>query len=203
MGTVIAEYSKRNSIAIPYRCQDKPSTFTLPQVQIEELRNYAVVNSLKRSYISTTPAPHFSLGISSYVQCTSPIRRYIDLLTHHQLISFLDGKRLLANFELTTIIDTYLSNIREANEIMKEDKRYWQKILLIRSNSIINAYFIKWINLKIGLALLYFYDYGFEYIIKLITNNSIEQAQLLKLKVSPEYYELEDYNNSLNMYIIN
>lgn len=41
---------------------------------------------MTRSVMSTTPGnPHAALGLPAYVQFTSPIRRYTDLLAHYQV----------------------------------------------------------------------------------------------------------------------
>jgi exoribonuclease R len=36
---------------------------------------------------STTPGPHVGLGVDAYSKCTSPLRRYGDLVTHFQIES--------------------------------------------------------------------------------------------------------------------
>jgi exoribonuclease-2 len=47
------------------------------------------VYRMSRPEISSKPKPHAGLGVSSYVQITSPIRRYNDLLLQRQLIASL------------------------------------------------------------------------------------------------------------------
>jgi len=46
---------------------------------------------LKRGEASTHPGPHHGLGLNSYAQVTSPLRRYQDLTIHRQIISVLGG----------------------------------------------------------------------------------------------------------------
>jgi len=41
--------------------------------------------------MSTSPAPHQGLGVSQYAWCSSPMRRYVDLINQRQLISLLRG----------------------------------------------------------------------------------------------------------------
>lgn len=49
-------------------------------------REVAVRNRMTRSVCTTSgPLPHAGLGLPGYVQATSPIRRYTDLLAHWQL----------------------------------------------------------------------------------------------------------------------
>ncbi|QSS61952.1 mitochondrial exoribonuclease Cyt-4 [Histoplasma capsulatum] len=44
---------------------------------------------LPRSFSSSTPTPHVSLGVDQYVRCTSPLRRYTDLIAHWQIEAIL------------------------------------------------------------------------------------------------------------------
>ncbi|EQL30057.1 hypothetical protein RJZ56_004617 [Blastomyces dermatitidis] len=44
---------------------------------------------LPRSFASPTPTPHVSLGVDQYVRCTSPLRRYTDLIAHWQIEAIL------------------------------------------------------------------------------------------------------------------
>ena len=46
------------------------------------------------AFLSTTPAWHASLAVNAYIQATSPIRRYSDLLMHRQLIALLNQQPL-------------------------------------------------------------------------------------------------------------
>ena len=49
-------------------------------------RALLVRTKLTRSVMTVgAPLPHHSLGLAAYVQATSPIRRYSDLLVHWQL----------------------------------------------------------------------------------------------------------------------
>ncbi|PGH06279.1 hypothetical protein GX51_02476 [Blastomyces parvus] len=44
---------------------------------------------LPKSFSSPTPTPHASLGVDQYVRCTSPLRRYTDLIAHWQIEAIL------------------------------------------------------------------------------------------------------------------
>ena len=43
--------------------------------------------SLGRVRMSTTPAPHDGIGVAQYAWCTSPLRRYVDLVNQRQLLA--------------------------------------------------------------------------------------------------------------------
>ena len=38
-----------------------------------------------------TPSPHWGLGLPCYTFATSPIRRYLDLVIHRQLLAVVSG----------------------------------------------------------------------------------------------------------------
>ena len=93
MGAVVAEFGREHGLALPYRSQppaDLPSDVELSALPEGPVRDAAIKRCLSRGVQGTQPMPHFSLGLSAYVQATSPIRRYADLLTHRQLIAVLD-----------------------------------------------------------------------------------------------------------------
>jgi ribonuclease R len=48
---------------------------------------------LERSQITTTPAPHFGMGLPFYTTITSPIRKYNDLSIHRIIKAFLKGQK--------------------------------------------------------------------------------------------------------------
>lgn len=47
--------------------------------------------SLGRVRMSTTPAPHEGIGVPQYAWCTSPLRRYVDLVNQRQLLAVVRG----------------------------------------------------------------------------------------------------------------
>lgn len=47
---------------------------------------------LERSRLSTTPKPHYGMGLSRYTTITSPIRKYSDLLAHRMIKAKLRGE---------------------------------------------------------------------------------------------------------------
>ena len=50
---------------------------------------------MRASQASSAPSAHAGLGMEIYVQATSPLRRYLDLVVHQQLRAYLAGRPLL------------------------------------------------------------------------------------------------------------
>jgi ribonuclease R len=50
---------------------------------------------LERSQISTSPAPHFGMGLPCYTTITSPIRKYHDLCVHRVIKAFLHSQKIV------------------------------------------------------------------------------------------------------------
>lgn len=90
-----ASHAANAGIPIIFRTQEAPSTprpdtGDLPEVlQFERLRK-----NFKRSRLSLHPSPHAGLGLSSYAQMSSPIRRYADLVTQRQFAAALEDRPL-------------------------------------------------------------------------------------------------------------
>ena len=79
----------RAGLPLPYRSQAKvvlPSEEELAAVPEGPCRSVLLRSRMLRSLCATDEAqPHHGLGLPGYVQVTSPIRRYTDLLAHWQL----------------------------------------------------------------------------------------------------------------------
>ena len=129
-------FARDNGIPLVYRKQsppeDKDPAAGLPFGS--KAWAYKMLRSLKRAELSTTPEPHWGLGVTGYTQVTSPLRRFQDFLAHVQLKGFLrerraplDTDRILRAFgDLETQADALLTTEREA-------KRYWILKWLARS----------------------------------------------------------------------
>lgn len=80
---------QQQGIPLPYRGQLEPvlpSEEELEGVPEGYCREVMLRGRMVRSLTSThAPSPHAGLGLPAYVQFTSPIRRYGDLLAHWQI----------------------------------------------------------------------------------------------------------------------
>ncbi len=94
-GEVAARYGKTHSIPLPFRGQPQPelpSEEELLLLPAGFVRSCAMRRCMPKSEMSINPLRHAGLGLETYTQATSPIRRYSDLLTHFQIKAHLRGE---------------------------------------------------------------------------------------------------------------
>jgi len=91
-GEAVSQFAQQHDIPIPYAYQPEPEVIQHPQKPSE---HYAYRRCFKASRHVTEPAPHFGLGLPQYTRVTSPLRRYLDLVTHQQLRAFITGQPML------------------------------------------------------------------------------------------------------------
>ena len=123
----MAEWSARHDLAMPFRVQagssqDNPDANQWPQGPVRWAQQR---RGLSRSRLQSTPESHGSLGLPMYLQWTSPIRRYSDLLAHRQWLQFsghLAGDPLKAE-AIATLLQQVEQSQREASLISRQDQR--------------------------------------------------------------------------------
>lgn len=83
-----AIFGDDNDIPLPFATQDYP-TRDVPGDSLSA--QWARRKTLARTRFQPSPGPHHGMGLDLYVQATSPMRRYLDLVVHQQLRAFLTG----------------------------------------------------------------------------------------------------------------
>lgn len=89
-----ARWALDHGVPMIYRAQDPPEDPDL-QGQIlayDPLRWGQWTRLLRRIHLSTHPKAHAGLGLEAYVQISSPLRRYADLVLGRQLRAALRGE---------------------------------------------------------------------------------------------------------------
>ena len=117
-GEAVARFALQNQIPIPFTVQDPPhAAEELPDGLAGE---FAQRKLMQRSQQSSLPGAHAGLGLPIYVQCTSPLRRYLDLVAHQQLRAFLRGAGVLDEQELMARVgaaDAVSGSVRAAERL--------------------------------------------------------------------------------------
>ena len=165
-GAVVADLGSRHAMALPYRNQlpaTLPSQAELSALPPGPVRHAAIKKCLGRGLTSTTPAAHFSLGLQAYVQATSPIRRYGDLLVQRQLLAHSQGLDPLSSDAMLDLINQMEIGIRQAVAISREDQRHWQQVWFEdHSQGQWPAIFLRWLRPQDQLGLVHVEELGMD-----------------------------------------
>jgi exoribonuclease-2 len=165
-GAVVADLGSSQAMALPYRNQlpaTLPSQAELSALPPGPVRHAAIKKCLGRGLTSTTPAPHFSLGLQAYVQATSPIRRYGDLLVQRQLLAHSQGLEPLGADAMHDLINQMEIGIRQAIAISREDQRHWQQVWFEdHSQGQWQAIFLRWLRPQDQLGLVHVEELGMD-----------------------------------------
>lgn len=186
-GEVAARYGQQHELAIPFRSQPQPELppdeelLLLPTGWV---RDSAIRRCMTRSEVSITPNRHATLGLDSYSQVTSPIRRYTDLLAHFQLKAHLRGEPLpFSSAEVTELAQGASSGSYEATLVERQTKRYWALEYLRRHRDRIwDVMLLRWLREDTGLGLIMIEELGLELAMRFDRAPSL--GERLKVRVS-------------------
>jgi exoribonuclease-2 len=145
-GEAVARFTQERDIPVPYATQEASELGATQQasdlsaadltgleqpVRSHSLSQMAAVRrTLKRSQYRTLPAPHAAMGLAAYVQTTSPLRRYADLVVHQQVRAYLRGERRLeheAVLERIGAVEAVMGGVRQAEQL---SDRHWTLVYL-------------------------------------------------------------------------
>ncbi|MBD2097928.1 VacB/RNase II family 3'-5' exoribonuclease [Trichocoleus sp. FACHB-591] len=171
-GEVAARYGQAHNLAIPFRNQTQPELppeEELLQLPAGPVRSCAIRRCMPRSEMSITPARHASLGLDTYTQVTSPIRRYTDLLAHFQIKAHLRGTPLPFSVEeMKELLMSVGAVAQEATSVERQTNRYWGLEYLRRhTHEVWQALVLRWLREHENLALILLEDLGLELAIRL------------------------------------
>ncbi|PSB11911.1 RNB domain-containing ribonuclease [Pleurocapsa sp. CCALA 161] len=166
-GQIGGKYGTENNLPLPYRGQPQPELppeEELLQLPAGPTRFCAIRSCMPRSEMSMSPIRHASLGLDSYVQVTSPIRRYTDLLSHFQIKAHLKGEELpFSREELQEIVYSVSSSSYEATLVERQTNRYWGLEYLRRNSKCVwDVVVLRWLRQDEDLGLILIEDLGME-----------------------------------------
>ena len=186
-GEVAGRYGQTHNLALPFRGQPQPEL--PPQGELLQLppgpvRACAMRRCMPRSEMSIMPARHAGLGLDTYTQATSPIRRYSDLLTHYQLKAHLRGEIPPFSAEqLKEVMQSAIATAQEISLVERQTNRYWSLEYLRRhSETVWQAVILMWLREDSRLALIMIEDLGLQLPMQL--KRSAYLGEQISLKVA-------------------
>jgi len=115
-----------NKVPVFYRVQQAPDISEVEPTENERLHRYRVLKQMRPATSTLTPGTHGGLGVTPYCQATSPLRRYLDLVTQRQLAGFLaDGKSPYSEDDLNGVGDGNADRARTIGRLERQRERYW------------------------------------------------------------------------------
>ncbi|MBN2549810.1 MAG: RNB domain-containing ribonuclease [Anaerolineales bacterium] len=140
-GEAAARFAIQNHISLPFAIQEPPEAksgqaiMTSGYAHDSLAASFQIRKTVKRSQVSSYPAPHAGVGLESYCRATSPLRRYLDLVTHQQLRSFLKGQPLLGSQEMLERLGTAEAVTSSVTQAEFLSRRHWTLVYLLRQHS--------------------------------------------------------------------
>ena len=131
-GEIAASMGASAKLPLPYRGQltpALPSADELASLPPGPCRAVAVRSRMTPSTCSLVPATHASLGLDAYVQVTSPIRRYVDMLAHYQLKAHLAGAPPpLCEQQMSAALEAASAAAAVGQRAARDAERYWTAV---------------------------------------------------------------------------
>ena len=120
-------WAAHNGIAFPYISQEV-------ELQGKILGGMAGSYQLRRCMrpriLSTKPGRHQGLGLDTYTQVTSPLRRYTDFLAHMQIRAFLRGVEPFSADEVSARLGFCEAAVSAVNHAERASNNHWTLVFL-------------------------------------------------------------------------
>lgn len=130
-GEAAARFAQAESVTIPHAVQAPPEQRREP-VSLSDM--YAYRRFFKPSQASSIPGSHFGLGMDAYARATSPLRRYLDLVTHQQLRNKVIGAEPLS----AEMIAERIGASEAVSGLIRKTERFanlhWKLVWLMRNS---------------------------------------------------------------------
>tara|TARA_Y100001968_G_scaffold185506_1_gene169868 strand:+ start:6106 stop:7404 length:1299 start_codon:yes stop_codon:yes gene_type:complete len=184
-GNLMANFTKENSIPVPYRVQEESNIDYKNTMSSDKniLYNFEVKKSMGKTYYSSQPLSHNGLGLDSYLHATSPIRRYSDLLVHYQIKRFLNEKVLITKEQIESNISKINDLGRQNINRYREDQKIWLNKWF--KNNTINEYkviLLSWVSKYKQICIIYIIEYNISTICYLKSKIEIEAGERINIK---------------------
>jgi exoribonuclease-2 len=124
--SLASQFLAEQGVPAIYRGQPDPREPIDPSPDKSLLELWQDRRRLSRVVMDLSPSPHWGLGLPCYTFATSPIRRYLDLVIHRQLLAVVSGHPPVYRPEdLEQILSTIEPAMRRAGQMKTRRLRYW------------------------------------------------------------------------------
>lgn len=130
-GQATATWAVANGLPLPFTAQ--PPADINDRVAATPAQAFALRRLMPRSQAQITPGPHSGLGLPLYVQATSPLRRYLDLVTHQQIRAWLRGGDWLSETQVLERIGSADAVIGSVRWVERLSNLHWTLVYLLQN----------------------------------------------------------------------
>ncbi|MDR2924284.1 MAG: RNB domain-containing ribonuclease [Treponema sp.] len=121
-------WAMQRNLPVPYIMQE---TGDLPDETPAGMAGYYQLRRCMRPRaLSTKPGKHSGLGLDTYIQVTSPLRRYTDLLAHLQIRAVLRGEKPLIADEVSARMNAGEAAMSAVNQAERASRSHWTFVYL-------------------------------------------------------------------------
>ncbi|WP_116964317.1 ribonuclease catalytic domain-containing protein [Fastidiosibacter lacustris] len=131
-GVAIAKFADMHNIPLPFSTQPEHDLTPEEQMPVKLSEMFAIRRRLQKGQYKSVADRHAGMGLSAYVQATSPLRRYLDLVVHQQLRRFLKGETLFSEEEILVRIGESESGIKAARQSEMFSNNHWKCVYLMQ-----------------------------------------------------------------------
>ena len=136
-GQAVARWADEHHLPVPFSHQGPPKVSEAP-VFLNPLiphEAFALRRCMQGAEQSCDPGAHSGLGLEPYVQCTSPLRRYGDLLVHQQLRAFYFGQPARSREQLEQALSGSREMARNLRRLERRSNLHWTLVWLLQQGT--------------------------------------------------------------------
>lgn len=127
-GEAVGRFAIARQIPLPFTAQDGPSEPLPPADTISQM--FARRRLMQPSHASGQPGAHAGLGLEVYVQATSPLRRYLDLVVHQQLRAYVRGEEMMEETAVMARVGAAEAVRGDTRWVERQSNLHWKLVYL-------------------------------------------------------------------------
>ena len=120
-----ARFIKDAGLPAIFRSQAEPRERLFERDQGSLFQNWMQRKQISRFMLGSEPEPHAGLGLPAYATCTSPIRKYSDLVNQRQVRAALGLENPYTKEQVDLIIAALKEPMTQVGRIQFRRQRYW------------------------------------------------------------------------------